>query len=90
MAKPHEPARKIGKDVPNPEDLSNSSYPNVPDDSPGLVGGPATEAVPGSHDIHDGAATVTNDGGETSLPGRPRETGGMRADPKRREDQVNT
>jgi hypothetical protein len=76
MAKPHIPARNVGKDPPHPEDLE-TSYPDMPD-GPGLVGGPATEAVPGSHRTHAGPATVTDDGGETTLPGRPRETGGAR------------
>ena len=88
MSKPHTPARKFGKDVPPPEDLQ-TSYPDMPD-GPGLVGGPATEAVPGSHRIHAGAATVTDDGGETTLPGRPRETGGARPRSDDQEAEVNT
>lgn len=76
MSKAHTPARHVGKDLPGAADL-DTSYPDMPE-GPGLVGGPATEAVPGSHRTHSGAATVTDDGGETTLPGRPRETGGAR------------
>jgi hypothetical protein len=76
VAKPHTPARNVGKDVPDPDDLQ-TSYPDMPE-GPGLVGGPATEAVPGSHATHVGPSVVTDDGGETTLPGRPRETGGAR------------
>jgi hypothetical protein len=76
MATPHTPARNVAKDVPDPEELQ-TSYPDIPD-GPGLVGGPATEAVPGSHRTYSGPAIVTDDGGETTLPGRPRETGGAR------------
>ena len=67
------------------------SYSDIPDDEPGLAGGPATEAVPGAH--VDDPLDVTrrrqqaisnplpgreNDGGEAILSGRPRETGGER------------
>lgn len=91
MSQAHRPARKVGKDVPSPEDLRETRYPDVPDDSPGLVGGPATESVPGSHGTHGGPLTITDDGGEATLPGRPRETGGARAKPgEEQEDQVNT
>lgn len=76
MAKPHTRARTIGKDASNPENFQ-TSYRDIPD-GPGLVGGPATEAVPGSHRAHVGPEVVTDDGGETTLPGRPRETGGAR------------
>jgi len=71
-SQPHQPARKVGKRVTE-KDLQPgaTSYPDIPTDEPGLVGGPATEAVPGSH-------AVTDDGGETTLSGRPRETGGER------------
>ncbi len=78
MADPHQPARSVSKDPqPTDKDLRGAgvSYPDLPSNEPGLVGGPATEAVPGSH---GGPATVTDDGGETTLPGRPRETGGDR------------
>jgi hypothetical protein len=57
----------------------DTSYPEIPTDEPGLVGGPATEAVPGSHQpTPPAAANVTDDGGETTLPGRSRESGGDR------------
>jgi hypothetical protein len=78
MASPHTPARQVGTNISTPENLKDTGYPDVPDDSPGLVGGPATEAVPGSHAPHQGAITVSDDGGETTLSGRPRETGGAR------------
>ena len=90
MAKPQMPARDAAKDLPPPEDFPNTTYPQAPDDSPGLVGGPATEAVPGSHRTGRGAATVTDDGGETSLPGRPRETGVGASPGKEQDEQVNT
>jgi hypothetical protein len=63
----------------NPE--ASDTYPNVPTDEPGLVGGPSTESVPGSHREHatwKAAEGVTDDGGETTLSGRPREAGGDR------------
>lgn len=89
MAKPHTPARNVGKDIPQPDDL-NTSYPDLPE-GPGLIGGPSTEAVPGSHRIHAPPTTVTDDGGEATLPGRPRETGGARPkSDKEREQEVDT
>lgn len=67
------------------------SYADIPEDGPGLTGGPSTEAVPGTHqddpldmtkrrqqvasNLHPGQE---NDGGESLLSGRPRETGGER------------
>lgn len=91
MSKPHTPARKERKDQRVPDDPGiDTGYPELPE-GPGLVGGPATEAVPGSHRTHSGAATVTNDGGETTLSGRPRETGGTRPkDQDEKERSVNT
>lgn len=90
MSQPHEPARKVKQD-PNPDNRQPRGVPGYPDvapNEPGLMGGPATEAVPGSHADDplplpefaspDAAATVTDDGGETTMPGRPRETGGER------------
>lgn len=86
-ARPHKPARKTGSHVTDADKLSGSdlqpeveSYPDVPSNEPGLTGGPATEAVPGSHsgDSPLGPAVISDDGGETTLPGRPRETGGQR------------
>ena len=57
----------------------DTSYPEIPTDEPGLVGGPATEAVPGSHrPAPHAAVNVTDDGGETTLSGRSRESGGDR------------
>ena len=66
-------------------------YPDIPDDSPGLVGGPTGESVPGSaHDdpidpLGQGEKQIVislpeleDDGGEGALSGRPRETGGQR------------
>ena len=67
-------------------------YPDIPSEEPGLVGGPATESVPGS--AHDDpldplgrrekqiivALHEEDDGGEGALSGRPRETGGERPD----------
>lgn len=65
-------------------------YPDIPSDEPGLVGGPATESIPGTaHDDpldplgrRDKQIIVSlpedDDGGEAALSGRPRETGGER------------
>jgi hypothetical protein len=80
MVQPHTPARTVGKDVPEPEDLRDAGYPDAPDVTPGLVGGPGTEAVPGSHRTHAGSV-LSDDGGESILSGRPRETGGARGKP---------
>ena len=72
-----------------------NSYPDIPrdepsKDEPGLVGGPTTEAIPGTaHDdpldpLARGKKQIVvslpkdNDGGEAALSGRPRETGGER------------
>lgn len=91
MSKSHTPARNIGKDQRLPDVPGiDTGYPELPA-GPGLVGGPATEAVPGSHRTHSGPATVTDDGGETTLPGRPRETGGDRPkDQDEKERSVDT
>jgi hypothetical protein len=89
---PHQPARKIGGGRPDPDALENqkSGYPDVPGDEPGLTGGPATESVPGSHrettvgvrpndaSPLDAGEPGLGDGGEATMPGRPRETGGNR------------
>jgi hypothetical protein len=67
-------------------------FPDIPDDEPGLVGGPTTESIPGTaHDDPLGPLSrrekqiivslpKENDGGEAALSGRPRETGGERPD----------
>jgi hypothetical protein len=82
---PHQPARKVGE-VVRPQDFRPDSkgYPDIPSDEPGLVGGPSTEAVPGSDEqsLSDPFPGKAGDGGESTLPGRPRETGGERP-PKR-------
>ena len=70
------------------------AYPDIPDDQPGLVGGPSGESIPGT--AHDdpldplgrkekviviplaGLKEEENDGGERFLSGCPRETGGER------------
>lgn len=92
-SRPHEPARKVGGTVPD-KDLQpeSESYPDIPTDEPGLVGGPATTSVPGATALpvnpdpqrrHQEALTnplpgEAADGGESILEGRPRETGGVR------------
>ena len=68
-------------------------YPDIPDDEPGLVGGPTVESIPGSaHDdpldpLARGDKMIViplsdlkeeDDGGERVLSGCPRETGGER------------
>jgi len=71
---------------PDPKD-----YPDIPNDEPALIGGPATESIPGT--AHDDPLDPLgrrekqivvpldqDDGGEASLSGRPRETGGERPD----------
>lgn len=73
-----------------PPDHKNP-YPDIPtDDEPGLIGGPAIESIPGTaHDdpldplAHRAKQVIAplpkeNDGGEGTLSGRPRETGGER------------
>jgi hypothetical protein len=91
MTIPQSPDRRPRADVPNPDETLETGYPDAPDNAPGLVGGPATEAVPGSHRCQQKPATVTDDGGETTMPGRPRETGGARAAPGHEQhQQVNT
>ena len=46
----HEPARKVGgKPDDIPAQQGTKGYPDIPAPQPGLTGGPATEAVPGSH-----------------------------------------
>lgn len=68
-----------------------NSYPDIPGDEPGLVGGPSTESIPGSahadplDPLGRGEKPLTplpgpGDGGEKVLSGRPRETGGERPD----------
>lgn len=73
-----------------PPDRKNP-YPDIPQDEPGLVGGPTTESIPGT--AHDDpldplgrrekqivVSLPQDDGGEAALSGRPRETGGERPD----------
>lgn len=66
MASSHKPSRTAGRSEAVDFEKRSETYPDIPSDEPGLVGGPATQAVPGS------------DGGEGILSGRPRETGGHR------------
>ena len=66
------------------------SYPDIPEDAPGLTGGPAAEAVTGAHrhdplDVMGSPKALAvplsedeDDGGEGVLSGLPRETGGER------------
>ena len=66
-------------------------FPDIPKNEPGLIGGPATESIPGT--AHDDpldplghtekqivASLPKDDGGEGTLSGQPRETGGERPD----------
>jgi hypothetical protein len=53
-------------------------YPEQPTSEPGLVGGPATTAVPTPRPCGDSPSMVTDDGGETTLAGQSREEGGER------------
>lgn len=88
---PHQPTRKVEKNVTDRDfQVGSESYPDIPTTEPGLVGGPATSAVPGSSTaspeaIQRNEQALTNplpgeaaDGGESVLEGRPRETGGVR------------
>jgi hypothetical protein len=86
------PKKSVRPDVPGqtPPNQSNP-YPDIPKDGrPDLIGGPATESIPGtSHGDPLGplarrkaksevALPKENDGGERSLSGRSTESGGER------------
>ncbi len=55
-------------------------YPDFPTPEPGLIGGPPMSGQPGGIHPHTnrGAATVTDDGGEITLSGQPRDEEGER------------
>jgi hypothetical protein len=49
---PHQPARQVGPGAAEQRPDKGrkvDGYPDLPPTEPGLTGGPATEAVPGSH-----------------------------------------
>jgi hypothetical protein len=74
-----------------PADAPDQGYPQLPEQQPGLTGGPPTDAVPHSSqplsdaEIRDRQRSLAaplpgeeNDGGEAILSSRPREVGGER------------
>lgn len=62
----------------DPSDIE-VGYPQEPTAEPGLVGGPAVTATPGGiHGTNSRPLIVTDDGGETTLSGQPRDEAGDR------------
>ena len=90
--RPQNPAKPGRPGEPNEPDRAQgeSDYPQIPEEQPGLVGGPTTEAVPGKRsmpgdllderkrDLVNPQPGQEDDGGESILSGRPHGTGGQR------------